>query len=35
MSSNRLYWLKNDTKGKEEMLFFIDEKGDQRFVYDD
>ncbi|GHE36955.1 hypothetical protein [Sphingobacterium griseoflavum] len=35
MYVNKLYWLKNDTKGKEEMLFTIDEKGNQQFIYNE
>lgn len=33
LKTNRLYWLRNETTGKEEMPFVIDKKGKQRFVY--
>lgn len=33
LKTNRLYWLQNITKGKEEMPFVIDQEGRQRFVY--
>ena len=32
---NQLYWIKNTSKGKEEMPFVIDEKGNQHFIYSD
>jgi len=33
LSDNELYWLKNLTKGKEELPFFIDKNGKQTFIY--
>lgn len=30
-----LYWLQNLTKGKEELPFIVDEKGEQQFIYYD
>lgn len=32
---NKLYWLRNNSRGREEMPFIIDEQGKQRFVYYD
>lgn len=29
----RLYWLRNTTKGQEELPFFIDDNGEQKFIY--
>lgn len=31
----RLYWLRNRTKGTEETPFVIDERGNQKFIYED
>lgn len=32
---NKLYWLRNATKGKEEQLFVVNKKGEQLFIYSD
>lgn len=31
--SGSLLWLRNLTKGKEELLFYIDDNGQQKFIY--
>ena len=33
--ANRLYWLRDITKGQEELPFLIDRSGRQRFIYPD
>lgn len=32
---NKLYWLKNKSRGEEEMPFVLDENGQQKFIYYD
>jgi hypothetical protein len=35
MYKNKLYWLKNLSRGKEEFPFIFDSKGNQKFIYTD
>jgi len=35
LETNKIYWLKNITRGREEAPFILDEEGQQRFFYTD